>query len=143
MKFRVWFSEKKCTKWPQNKPGMFKVTGTEVHTLYTLEIRPFPSTSLWAVFELLPNFEKNALNDPKMTLVWSKSKVPICLLYTSNSFRSAKKIAIFEFPIEYIVKLFLITIVKLKIAKLQNKSFYEDHDQEFVKKILVGKALLI
>ncbi len=39
----------------------------------------------WAIFELRPYFGKCAPNDPKITLTCYRSKVHICILYTSRS----------------------------------------------------------
>ncbi len=65
-----------CTKWPQNNLDMFKVKGTHMNTIYTRTPISL-SISHWAIFKLWPNIQKSALNDSKMTLAHSRSKLPM------------------------------------------------------------------
>ncbi len=62
---------------------MFEVKSTHVHTTYIYKVQIFVRFSLrWSLFELQPQGEKSAVNNPKMTLTCSKSQVPICMPHT-------------------------------------------------------------
>ena len=72
--------EKKYTELPNNDPDMFEVKRTHVHASYAPEAQIIVHFTLqWAALELLSNFAKSALNDPKMTC--SRSRFG-CLLHT-------------------------------------------------------------
>ncbi len=65
-----------------NDRARFKVTTTDMHTTFTPKAKIFSRfILLWAVFELWLNIKKSALNDPKVILAGSRSKVPICIVY--------------------------------------------------------------
>ncbi len=65
-----------------NDLDMFKIKSTPVHTSYAPGSVIFIHSPLrWATSELWSNFEKSPLNHHKMTLICSRSKVPICICY--------------------------------------------------------------
>ena len=96
-----------------------------MHVTYTLDFVRF--SLRWAVFELQPNFWKSAPDDPKWPWHVQVKKYQ-CACYKDTRaqifVRSAlqrdvfKEIGIFEFPIGYNVKIYLlVTLKEFKILK--------------------------